>query len=195
MKTLLKKVVGEHVLRLDEFLTILAIAEATLNSRLLAPVESTSDDGIEPLTPGHFLVGGPLYALPSLPDVHSKITSLRRWNLTQRLTSELWRRGRADYLSQLQRRTKWKRSVQDIKKDDIVLLKDEDLFQRSWPMGRVSKTYPGPDNKVRVVDLFIAGKTFRRLVHKLVRLLGEDKDESSPREEDVQATKSDFELN
>ena len=90
---------------------------------------------------------------------------------------------------------KWKRSVQDIKIGDIVLLKDEDLFQRSWPMGRVSKTYPGPDSKVRAVDLFIAGKTFRRSVHKLVRLLGEHKDASSPRGEDVQATNSNFELN
>ena len=81
------------------------------------------------------------------------------------------------------------------KKGDIVLLKDEDLFKHSWPMGRVSKIYPGPDNKVRAVDLFIAGKTFRRPVHKLVRLLGEDKDASSPRGEDVQATSSDFELN
>ena len=32
MKTLLKMVVGEHVLRWDEFLTILATAEATLNA-------------------------------------------------------------------------------------------------------------------------------------------------------------------
>ena len=54
MKTLFKKVVGEHVLRWDEFLTILATAEATLDSRSLAPVESTSDDGIEPLALGHF---------------------------------------------------------------------------------------------------------------------------------------------
>ena len=61
-------------------------------------------------------------------------------------------------------------------------------------MDRVSKTYPGPDYKVRAVDLFIAGKTFRRPVHKLVRLLGEDKDASSPRGEDVQATSSNFEL-
>ena len=75
------------------------------------------------------------------------------------------------------------------------MTKDQELFQRSWPMGRVSKTYPGPDNKVRAVDLFIAGKTFRRPVHKLVRLLGDDKDASSPRGEDVQATSSDFELN
>ena len=80
----LNKVIGDLVLRWDEFLKVLITAEATLNSRLLAPVESTSD-GIEPLTHGHFLVGGPLYALPSLPYEHSKITSLRRWNLTQRL--------------------------------------------------------------------------------------------------------------
>ena len=89
MKTLLKKVVGEHVLRWDEFLTMLATAEATLNSRPLAPVEFTSDDGIEPLTPGHFLVGGPLYALPSLPDVHSKITSLRHTKTHIRTLEEI----------------------------------------------------------------------------------------------------------
>ena len=89
MKTLLKKVVGEHVLRWDEFLTILATAEATFNSRPLAPVEFTSDDGIEPLTPGHFLVGGPLYALPSLPDVHSKITSLRHTKTHIRTLEEI----------------------------------------------------------------------------------------------------------
>ena len=50
MTTLLNKVVGEIVLRWNEFLIVLATAEATLNSRLLAPVESTSDDGIDTWT-------------------------------------------------------------------------------------------------------------------------------------------------
>ena len=61
------------MLRWDEFLTILATAEATLNSRPLAPVESTSDDGIEPLTPGHFLVGGPFprYLMYTQRSLHS----------------------------------------------------------------------------------------------------------------------------
>ena len=74
MKALLKKVVGEHVLRWDEFLTILATAAAKLNSRLLAPVESTSDDGIEPFTPGHFLledVPYPLYLMYTEGSLHS----------------------------------------------------------------------------------------------------------------------------
>ena len=83
----LNKVVGDLVLRWNEFLAVIAIAEATLNIGLLAPVESTSD-GIEPFTHGHFLFGGPLYALSSLPDEHSKITSLRTHSKTHTRTLE-----------------------------------------------------------------------------------------------------------
>ncbi len=70
-----------------------------------------------------------------------------------------------------------------------MLLKDEDVFQRSWPMGRIQRVYPGPDKRVRAVDILIAGKSYRRPIHKLVKLLGEDDPEAtSPRGEDVQAT-------
>ena len=45
--------------------TILTI-EAVLNSRLLVPL-SNDEDGVEVLTPGNFLVGKSLTALPELP--------------------------------------------------------------------------------------------------------------------------------
>ena len=63
-----------------------------MNSRPLVPIDSLPDDGVSLLTPGHFLTGAPLVALPSLPDETTKLTLLRRWNLVQRLTGELWRR-------------------------------------------------------------------------------------------------------
>ena len=40
-----------------ELLTVLAQVEVCLNSRPLVAIKSPDDDGIEVLTPGHFLIG------------------------------------------------------------------------------------------------------------------------------------------
>ncbi len=44
MKLLLRKIVGPHTLTYQELTTVLIEAEATLNSRPLTPISSTSDD-------------------------------------------------------------------------------------------------------------------------------------------------------
>ena len=59
MKMILKKVVGKQILRNDEFLTLLYEAAAILHSRPLAPLDSLPPDGVSPLMPGHFTIGGP----------------------------------------------------------------------------------------------------------------------------------------
>lgn len=66
MKAHLKRIVGDVKLTFEELSTVLTQIEACLNSRPLIP--SPSEDGIEPLTPGHLLIGRPL---ESLPDPHA----------------------------------------------------------------------------------------------------------------------------
>ena len=56
MKTHLKCVVGETKLTFEEFTTILAQVEACLNSHLLVSIPCDGDS-VEPLMPGHFLIG------------------------------------------------------------------------------------------------------------------------------------------
>ena len=63
-KTHLKRVVGDTQLTFEEMTTFLTQVEACLNSRPLVAVNTPDDDGIEALTPGHFLIGQPLCALP-----------------------------------------------------------------------------------------------------------------------------------
>ena len=63
-KTHLKRVVGSVKLTYEEMYTILTQIEACLNSRPLVLINSPDDDCIEILTPGHFLIGQPLTALP-----------------------------------------------------------------------------------------------------------------------------------
>ena len=78
MKQILKKVVGEQVLRNNELVTLLHEASAVLNSRPLAPIDAHSPDGVALLTPGHFLTGGPLVALPTEPDLPNQATYVKR---------------------------------------------------------------------------------------------------------------------
>ena len=54
MKIHLRRIVSEVKLTFEEFTTVLAQVEACLNSRALVALPA-DDDGIDALTPGHFL--------------------------------------------------------------------------------------------------------------------------------------------
>ena len=173
MKLLLAKVVGSHNLFIDELYSITVEIEAILNSRPLTPLDSARDDGIEVLTPGHFLVGKALKSV-SPPDLSThKYNNLSRWNLRQRIMSDFWERWSSDYLTHLNSFKKCHHPQHSIAVGDIVLVKDSDLFVRSWPLARVIQTHPGDDGLVLVVTVRTHNGTYRRAIHKLVPLLEE----------------------
>ena len=67
LKTHLRKVIGETNLTFEELTTILAQIQACLNSQPLTLIPGEGDE-VEPLTPGHFLVGQPLEVVPDHVD-------------------------------------------------------------------------------------------------------------------------------
>ena len=91
MKTHLRRVISDVRLTFEEFTTILAQVEAVLNSRPLVSVPC-DDDGTEPLTPGHFLIGKPLESLPDSPVSYRPVSLLRRGHLCQSLVRHFWKR-------------------------------------------------------------------------------------------------------
>ena len=169
----LRRVIGEVKLTFEEMYTVLTQIEACLNSRPLVPVNNPDDDGIEVLTPGHFLIGQPLMALPDPAMSYQSVSLLRRWHLWQTLVRHFWKRWSLEYLSTLQKFSKWVHPSRNLSVGHVVVLIEDGTVPTQWPLARVTKTYPGEDGIVRVVDLKTSKGTYRRPVHKIAVLLSE----------------------
>ena len=156
--------------------TLLSQIEAVLNSRPLSPLSNDPND-LQPLTPGHFLIGEPLTA-PVEPFLqHIKINRLSRWQSIERIRQCFWKRWSTEYLSSLQQRTKWRRQHgHEVKEGTLVLIHEDNLPPLKWKLGRVIKLHPGKDNIVRVVSLKTINGEVKRPVTKLCILPIADKD-------------------
>ncbi|GFX86651.1 integrase catalytic domain-containing protein [Trichonephila clavipes] len=171
-KQLLIKTMKSAVLNFEELVTLVTQIEACLNSRPLTPLSNDPQD-LQPLTPGHFLIGAPMASFPE--EVPSQPACLKkRWNLIQHLRSQFWRRWHLEYLNQLQQRTKWNKPRRNLKVNDMVLVKEDNLPPLQWSLGRVVQVFPGDDGAVRVVDVKTQRGQFRRPITKCCLLPTED---------------------
>ncbi|XP_055591548.1 uncharacterized protein LOC129743534 [Uranotaenia lowii] len=163
------RVIGNHTLPYDEMETLLAQIESCLNSR---PISSLSDDpsDFDPLTPGHFLVGGALKAVPQLDLSSIPYNRLNNWHRTQKLLQDIWKRWQLEYVSTLQQRSKWYKPPVIIQKGCLALLKDENSPPMSWKLARITDLHPGPDGITRVVTLRTSNSIFTRPVAKICLL-------------------------
>ncbi|GBM76504.1 hypothetical protein AVEN_102761-1 [Araneus ventricosus] len=160
-----KRVVSNTCLTYEEFLTILIQIEGLLNSRPLTPLSCEVED-LEILTPGHFLIGRPITAIPEPLMVELNDNRLNRWQLLTKKVQTIWKHWSKNYLNNLQQRHKWMFKKDNIKIGDMVLIK-EDVPVSNWPLGRVVKLYPGKDNIIRVVDIKTKTGIFKRSVSRL----------------------------
>lgn len=168
-KTHAKRVLGETRLTFEELTTFFTKVEAVMNSRPLCPLSSDPTD-MEVLTPGHFLIGQPLVALPEYSFEETQLHCLSRFKQIQKLTQHFWKRWRHEYLHTLQQRFKWTSQTEPPKLDDLVLIKEDNLPPLQWKRGRLIKLLPGKDGVVRVVEVKTQNGVLMRPVSKLCRL-------------------------
>lgn len=166
----MKRVLGSTIPTYEEMLTLLKQIEGCLNSRPISPMSNDPGD-LEPLTPGHFLIGGPITALPDANVSHIANNRLSRFEEIQKNMQLFWNRWKMEYLNNLQQRTK-KLSVQqpNLEVGQLCLVKDESLPPFSWITGRVIKVYPGPDGITRVATLMTSKGEIKRSIGKLCLL-------------------------
>ena len=168
-KTHLKAVLNNRILTFEELYTLLTEIEACLNSRPLTELSSDPND-LMPLTPGHFLIGAPITAIPERNITNEKIGLVKRWNLIRYCSQQFWKRWSREYLSRLQTRNKWNRKKLNLSINDLVLIKREHLPILKWSLGRVVKLYPGTDNLVRVIDVKTQSGTLKKSIHHVIKL-------------------------
>ncbi|XP_075213757.1 uncharacterized protein LOC142319964 [Lycorma delicatula] len=167
MKYHLKRVIGKIYLTFEEFSTLLSDIQAILNSR---PISTLSDDPSDPsyLTPGHFLIGNPLIALPEPNLLDIKCNKLSSWQQLQKIRQSLWSRWSYDYLHGLQQRSKWKSPSENLRPSLVVLVKEDNLPPQFWKMAVIDSVFPGKDGLVRVVQLKVGSTFFKRPITKLL---------------------------
>ena len=112
-KAHIRNIGGPFKYTVEEFSALLARIEACLNSR---PISSQSDDpsDLSALTPGHFLTGGPVLAPLDPLTTETPISVADCWQRLKIIHKDFYLRWTNEYLRELQRRTKWKKSLPNI---------------------------------------------------------------------------------
>ncbi|KRX59205.1 hypothetical protein T09_10991 [Trichinella sp. T9] len=137
IKNALRKTVRGALLRYDELHTVLCEIEARINDR---PLVLMGDDiaGETALTPAHFLIGRELSRLPSV-----RTGIYRRDDIT---TVE--KMGKK-YITTLATRRRWRKTKQEPRVGDIVLVHEPSTTWIKWPIGRIIDIHPSEDGVIR----------------------------------------------
>ena len=179
IREILRGLLSQHPSRLDStsLRTLMYECMAIVNARPLTTTNLSHPTEPEPLTPNHLLtmkldpVSAPPGEFPP-EDVYSR----RRWRRVQALSEQFWSRWRSEYLSSLQSRGKWKTETRNLRKDDVVLLRDDDAgcFRNMWRLAVVIDTHPGSDGLVRQATVRCQNKIIKRPITRMVLLVESD---------------------
>lgn len=162
----LNRLVGNAQLTFEELSTVLCQIEAILNSRPLYPLSSDPLD-FECLTPGHFLIGTSLTAYPDKNLTEVKENRLSFWQRCSQMQQAFWKKWSVDYLNRLQNRPKWLYTSKNLKENDLVLLREDNVPPLYWPRARIIEALPGADGRVRAVKLRTPDGIFTRAISKV----------------------------
>lgn len=173
----LTRIIGETTLTFEEYQTILTQVESYVNSRPICALTDDSTD-LNALTPGHFLIGEPLIGIPELNDYRETPDNrLDRWEHLLKMQQHFWERWHNEYLGTLINRSKWLNETENIKKGDLVVVKEENLPPMSWKLARIEEVLPGKDGLVRTVILRTSTGIYKRPITKLGVLYSPEKQE------------------
>lgn len=111
----------------------------------------------EPLTTNHFLIG----TSNSGQTHEEKLKSRKQWLKVQQIQYRFWKKWLEEYLPDLCRRTKWYDPATPLAVGDLVLVCDSTIHRPNWPMGRITKVFPGKDLQVRGAEVRLKSSTIK----------------------------------
>jgi hypothetical protein len=171
-KEIMNGLVKDQVLTDPQLYTLLTEVEMIINSRPLTHLSEDITD-YEPLTPNHILLGFHRNWTSIADTSDLDLSSRRKWKQVQALRSLFWSRWIAEYLPSLNKRQGALEKRTNLEVGQLVLIQDDDMKRSKWPLARITKTMPGADGVVRVVEVVNKNGTYTRPVSK-VYLLEDD---------------------
>ena len=180
LKCGLRKTVGNSLLSRVELETTIQEVEAVVNSRPLTFV-SDEVDGDNPLTPAHFLLGhsrGFYSTGVCQSPVNTSEELSDKLELRKTLLDQFWTIWTSDYIRNLPPGKGISRSF-DLQLGSVVLIQDDRSPRLKWPLGVITKLFPGKDGVVRTVELkTTSGKLIRSIqrIHDLEIVSGSSSD-------------------
>ncbi|XDV22967.1 hypothetical protein PO909_027706, partial [Leuciscus waleckii] len=81
-----------------------------------------------------------------------------------------WRRFLRNYLPEFQVRQKWRKEAVNLQPGTVVMIVDHQLPRALWPVGQVTKVFPGEDGRTRAAEVEVKGKSYIRPITRLISL-------------------------
>ena len=158
-KTALTKDVGSQVLTLTELYTILLEVANLVNQRPIGRIPNDPDDGSNKC-PNDTLRGRASSEIPQGPFKGTN-NPYHRVEFVQKIIDSFWKRWSRDVFPSLVPRKKWQVEKWNVRPVDIVVVSDPNAFRGKWSVGRVLEVHPGPDGRVRNVEVKTSTGTYR----------------------------------
>ncbi|ERL96066.1 hypothetical protein D910_00923 [Dendroctonus ponderosae] len=93
------------------------------------------------------------------------------------IKQNFWKRWSTEYLTKLQSRSKWFKHGKNLKENDMVLLKEDNVPPLHWSLGRNVQVMPGSDGTIRVITKlklkteYLQGQQLKSVLYRLNPIL------------------------
>ena len=151
MERHLYRIVGSTKLSTRPFTIFQTQIEAVLNSRPLTTPSTEINDPLA-LTPGIFIIGRPITAMPE-PSSPENNTLSRHWRNLDKMNCQCWKKWSVEFLSSLKQWNKWRREYVQPAVNDFVIIREDNTPPMCRSLARTTQTFDGNDNIVRDVQV------------------------------------------
>ncbi|KAJ8021033.1 hypothetical protein HOLleu_40787 [Holothuria leucospilota] len=137
-----------------------------VNERPIGRMPNDPDDGSY-ICPNDVILGRASSRVPQGPFRETK-NPKERVEFVQKIVNAFWRSWIQDVFPLLVPRRKWNVDRRNVRVDDVVVVADPNAMRGRWNLGRVTKVFPGKDERVRNVEVKTAKGILSRPVKKIV---------------------------